>query len=517
MHKFFALLTVSFLVWNSFAFAQEEAFVSSLKAPEAHVEARQSFRAGQPIYIDGTSSINYNPDFPLRYEWNLGDASTSTAKSFQYVYTKPGFYDLKLTVYQIVEELDKDGVQHEYRLESTFQKSIYAYQATATLITDKSTNSAHLEKLLTRANGEYFYFNHVADGDNANLGAGEEIVSKLQENVINLRESELVFIWADPLSALNALNSFQRLYPGSVDFPQKTLVLVTNSNLTTISRIAQGTFLALQPRNMLFIPESALDEVLAVGGGAEDFAQLLEERSYSFLELNDQSTQIQLWNFFSQMVGQMISKGISHETILYLLMLPVIATLISFFRQIIGFSTAGVYAPAILTVAFIFIGPLNGLAILLVVVLASLLMRFLLRRRRLLFTPKISLNISFVVLAVFLALYLVSIFELVRIATISILPILILITLAEKITAVDGDKNAKEVILLFIEITFVALICYVVVEWPAFQIFMLAYPELVLLFVFANYLLGRWTGLRLFEYFRFHELITELAQKEEEE
>lgn len=515
MKKLFALFTISFLACAPLAFAQE--IPTNLDSPEAKIEVRQSFKAGQPIYIDGISSVNHNPDYPLRYEWQMGDGYTSTAKSFQYVYTQPGYYDLTLKVYQTVEQQDEEGITQQYLLESTIQKSIYAYNATATLITDKDTNLSHLDKIFSRASEDYFYFNHIFVEDSTRLDSSSEIVSKLQENVANVRESELLFIWADPLSTLNALNSFQRLYPDSVDFSRKTIVLVSNANLTTISRIAQGTLLALQPAQMLFIPESAIDEVLAVEGNANNFAQVLEERSYNYLVLNTEDSQIQIWNFLSQIVGQMISKGISHEMILYLLMLPVIATLIAFFRQVIGFSTAGVYAPAILTLALVFAGLLNGLAILAVVVLSSLLVRFILRKRRLLFTPKIALNISSVALFVFLALYIASMFELGRVATLSILPILILITLAEKITAVDGSKNAKQVIKLFGEITLVALICYFVVEWRSFQIFMLAYPELVFVFVFLNYLLGRWTGLRFFEYFRFRELIIELAHKEEEE
>lgn len=515
--KLFAFITFSFLACANFAFAQEQEVPSTIKSPEAKIEARESFKAGQPIYIDGVSSVNYNPEFPLRYEWQMGDQYSSTAKSFQYVYTTPGYYDLELKVYQTVEELDEQSVLQQYYLESVVHKSIYAYNSTATLITDQDTNSSHLEKIFSRAGENYFYFNHIDGGDSMRLDASSEIVSKIQDKVVNLRESDLIFVWADPLVTLNALNSFKRLYPDSVDFSRKTIVLVSNSNLNTVSRIAQGTFLALQPESMLFIPESALDEVIGVEGNAQEFTKLLEERSYNFLKLDNENSQIQIWNFLSQMIGQMISKGISHEIILYLLMLPVIVTLVTFFRQVIGFSTAGVYAPTILTIAFIFIGPLNGFVILALIVMTSLLVRFLLRRRRLLFTPRIALNISAVALTVFLALYLAAIFDLVRFITISILPVLIMITLAEKITAVDGSKNAKQVFKLFSEMTLVALICYLVVEWRSFQIFMLAYPELVFAFVFINYLLGRWTGLRLFEYVRFRELITELTQKEEEE
>jgi len=51
------------------------------------------------------------------------------------------------------------------------------------------------------------------------------------------------------------------------------------------------------------------------------------------------------------------------------------------------------------------------------------------------------------------------------------------------------------------------LICYWVVEWQFLQNLMLSYPEIILLLIVVNFLLGKWTGLRLFEYIRFREVM----------
>jgi hypothetical protein len=42
----------------------------------------------------------------------------------------------------------------------------------------------------------------------------------------------------------------------------------------------------------------------------------------------------------------------------------------------------------------------------------------------------------------------------------------------------------------------------------------LAYPEIVLLAIVVNFGLGRWTGLRVVEYFRFREVFRHLQEEE---
>ena len=52
-------------------------------------------------------------------------------------------------------------------------------------------------------------------------------------------------------------------------------------------------------------------------------------------------------------VSYFVSQGIPLETVVLLLMLPIIVTLIAFFRQVIGIKAFGIYTPAIVTFAFL--------------------------------------------------------------------------------------------------------------------------------------------------------------------
>jgi hypothetical protein len=89
---------------------------------------------------------------------------------------------------------------------------------------------------------------------------------------------------------------------------------------------------------------------------------------------------------------------------------------------------------------------------------------------------------------------------------ISIFPILIIAILAEEFVKVQIEKGFTTAIQLAIETLIIATIGYYLVSWEAVRTFFLSYPEAVLFTIPVNYILGKWTGLRLTEYFRFRQL-----------
>jgi len=57
----------------------------------------------------------------------------------------------------------------------------------------------------------------------------------------------------------------------------------------------------------------------------------------------------------------MINQGVPKETLVFLLMLPIVAIVISFARQVIGIKGFGIYTPLIITFAFLVTGLKYGL------------------------------------------------------------------------------------------------------------------------------------------------------------
>lgn len=58
----------------------------------------------------------------------------------------------------------------------------------------------------------------------------------------------------------------------------------------------------------------------------------------------------------------------------------------------------------------------------------------------------------------------------------------------------------------------IGLFCYVILNINAIKVILLSYPELILLLIPINFFIGKFTGLRITEYFRFKEIIKSVEE-----
>lgn len=207
-----------------------------------------------------------------------------------------------------------------------------------------------------------------------------------------------------------------------------------------------------------------------------------------------------------------IDKGVPETTAALLLLLPVVATLVAFFRQVIGIKAFGIYTPSIITFAFLAFDPNGlkyGIPIFFAVIFVGMVSRYLLRHLRILYLPRVAITLSLISFAMFAILIFGGYFQRTGLAAVSIFPLLIMITLSEKFVSVQIEKGTRAALILAGETLLISLIGYLLISWEAFVSFILSYPWIILLTVPFNILLGKWTGLRLSEYFRFARILSQ--------
>ncbi|MBW6441242.1 hypothetical protein K0B03_04440 [Patescibacteria group bacterium] len=209
----------------------------------------------------------------------------------------------------------------------------------------------------------------------------------------------------------------------------------------------------------------------------------------------------------SEIINFIIEQGVDIETVYLILALPFIATLIVVFRQIIGVKSFGVYTPLILTFAFWAIGLKYGLAIFIVVLASGTAMRFILKNFRLLYLPRIAIVLTIISIAILALLTLAGLFDKEGLAGTSILPILIMITLIEKFISTQVEKGIRAATFLSFETIIISSAGYYLIIWDNFKNLILNHPEYIFILFVINIILGKWTGLRLREYFRFKDVI----------
>lgn len=220
-----------------------------------------------------------------------------------------------------------------------------------------------------------------------------------------------------------------------------------------------------------------------------------------------------LTNFLLYTINYMMSRGVERENIILILMLPIIATFAAFSRQLLGIKTFGIYTPTIITLSFVATGINIGLLIFVVILFLATLFRFILKKSRLLYLPRMALLLTILAFAILLIFLLGAKFGKIGIVSLSIFPILILILLSEKFISAQIEKGGRHALLLSLETTLVSVVCYFLVTWSWFKNLIFDYPEIVLLTLPLNILLGKWPGLRLSEHLRFRELAKFIKEK----
>ena len=197
-----------------------------------------------------------------------------------------------------------------------------------------------------------------------------------------------------------------------------------------------------------------------------------------------------------------------------LLLLPLIATLVSFLHYVVGLSGYGIFMPTMIAVAFLATGFFGGLLLFALILVISLLGNMILKKLKIHFWPARAINLMFISVAVFGLMLLTSFVNIIDISEISIFPILFMILLAEEFVRTQVVKSKKEAKKLMMGTIVLAMSGAVIMSFGSIQNLVLNYPELVILIVLvSNLMIGNYSGIRLTEIKRFKGAIREKKNK----
>lgn len=492
MRKLFLSLLIGFFLFPGIS----KAVTFDLNNVRAVINAENSVQVGKNIIMDASQSFLPDETLPASYEWDFGDDSPVTSGvEVVHSFKEPGEYLVTVKVTQGSEI-------------ASIAQNIVAYEKLVLLLTDVTEEQERISKLSEDSLEDGTYIKVIESYASTTAFISEETLSKKladQEGVLS--SSDIIAVWTTRGSGINALTRLVREKPEVQEFLQdKTIVVISNKNLKTVGRIMQSNFDIIRPKQIVLTREYELRNLIKAPS-VSAFVEELEKSISDYRIINAETRRVGIWNFISYLVNFMIAKGIPSNTIVLLLMLPVIATIIAFLKQVVGITTFGLYTPAIITLSFLALGLKFGLSILIIIILTGAVLRIALEHVRLLHIPKVAIIFTISTLIILLMLAFGTYVGISQLASIAVFPMLIMTTLAEKFVSAQSGKGVYAAILLMLETTFVSLICYWVVEWQYLQNLMLSYPEIILLLILINLGLGRWTGLRFFEYVRFREVM----------
>ncbi len=187
----------------------------------------------------------------------------------------------------------------------------------------------------------------------------------------------------------------------------------------------------------------------------------------------------------------------------FLMLMPLAAVIVALFRNVIGMKTFGVFLPALIALSLLGTGFSLGIALFTSILLFVSLIHFPLERWGLLYTPKLVVMLTGVVLAFLVVLLLGKQFQPNGLSILSFFPLVILALTAERFARTVVEDGYFTALKILFQTLIVTSFCYLIFRSKSAQVFMFSFPETLLILVGIMLLLGRWIGLRLSEYKRF--------------
>jgi hypothetical protein len=186
-----------------------------------------------------------------------------------------------------------------------------------------------------------------------------------------------------------------------------------------------------------------------------------------------------------------------------LLMVPVGAFLIVILRNVIGIKTFGTFMPILIALAFRETELFWGMVLFSLLISMGLLIRFYLEYLKLLMVPRLAaVLIIVIILMAFISVFSHKLgFD--RGLSVALFPMVILAMTIERMSLVWEELGASEALIQGFGSLAVAALSYLCMSSRYLEHMIFVFPELLLLVLAATLLLGRYTGYRLTELWRF--------------
>lgn len=304
------------------------------------------------------------------------------------------------------------------------------------------------------------------------------------------------------LSLILALVVFGALFSPMSIHAQSAPLVATDSAATASARATASAVpdVNASAAAALQIAERRDRDITETGGKQKgELAALLDETPIQSLTWH---------NFFQHAIRNAVNKGVPANTIVLVLLFPVITAIIAGSRHVIGLRGFGVYTPAVLSVAFVSTGIISGVILFMIVLGTALFSKKLIQKLRLQYLPRTAMLMWGVSVAILAFLLLVGQLGMTTLYSMSIFTILIIMLLTENFMETQLSSSQSEAIQLTVETLVLAIFCSFIIGSRDIQSLVILNPEMTMLaVVIANMIVGRYSGLRLLEYLRFRSLL----------
>jgi len=197
----------------------------------------------------------------------------------------------------------------------------------------------------------------------------------------------------------------------------------------------------------------------------------------------------------------------AQEVYKILLLVPLGAFIMLILRNLVGIKTFGTFMPVLIALAFNWTGVIPGIILFATIISMGLLVRFYMERLKLLLVPRLTAVLIVVVLLMALVSVVSHKLDQPVGLNVALFPMIILTMTIERVSVAWEERGAGYAIRQALGSLLIASLAYLVMKETHLQHLIFVFPELLLVLFAITLVLGRYSGYRLMELFRFRNLV----------
>lgn len=333
------------------------------------------------------------------------------------------------------------------------------------------------------------------------------------ENITKYRSTEKILsdyitIWwskdflFDILSKLNIKIKNQKL----------NIVLISSYNIDILNKLLQNIISNKKwIDNIILLDEVSTSQILKQTDNILLLEKEIKNNNYQYINLNN-TWKIHNFLFISKFVNNLSNKWFSINNIYIILIIPFILIWISIFKHILWLTPIWILIPTSITILLLKLWFIPTFIILLTFLFLNLSISKIIWKYKLHYTPKISLLTIINIIAFIIIMNILEVNQLIKINMNDIIFIILFILIAEKLITVIISKDFSEYQSSLFNTILFSIFSYAFFTISSIKSIILAYPELILILIPIVFMLGKFTWLRVTEYFRFKEVIKSIEE-----
>lgn len=511
--RYFTLICLSyfFILWSTWANSIWE-LEKTLDNYSIDYQERIFFGDTLEISIselDASLREDY-PDYSLEYVWEIFSNEPQTWTTLTTTFETVGEKAIELNIFTNINELDEDGNDTiNKKLLYSYDKSVFVYEKSIPVLTSNTIDEDALNDYIDAWEDLWVYIYQIWTVSEQDL-IWEDIINTYKEYTLSFPEnSDYLAIWWEKEFLFSALSQIRST---GMDDESLNIVLISSYNTSILKKyIANAVAWKNFIKDGFIIDESLKFQTLK---NPQNFVSLRKEvktNNYSYTPITENISISPIF-FISRFINDLSNNWVSTSHIYIILLLPVFLTLVGISKHLIGISTLWSIIPLFITLLYLQIGVAFTLILIAFLIVCNMWISKFISKYTLLYTPKVTF-ITIINLLVFMLFYQgLDYFNLISLNINNILYIVLFFIVSEKLITIITSKEFGEYKKSLIGTLIVSLLCYLLFNFNTLLVFLTAYPETLIALVPINFLLGRFTWLRITEYIRFREVTKSIEE-----